>query len=611
MDIGRNTVTLDPGTTGAEPDARLLERFAAGRQEAFALLVDRYGGLVFHACRRILRHHQDAEEAYQATFVVLARQAQAIRRPDALGSWLYAVATRVALRQRARLRRLHAVEQATPVPEPPAPCADPAAAACQSDEAGLLTEELGRLPDKYRDPLVLCYLEGETTAAAAARLRVPVGTFKSRLAKARDLLRARLRVRGVALTAAVLSALRAEGAAPTTVPPALSGTACGPAAARAVPDVGPTPGSTRGLRRPGWLAGALAASLVAGALLIALRAGRPVPAALVPPPEGVGPGRGTLVVANQRGNTVVLLDVRTGKVRATVRTDPGPHEVAVSPQGRTAAVANYGVPIASGYGHTVTLLDVATGQVIQTIALRRRAAPHGLQWLTEDRLLCACETPSALLELDTTRRTVARTLKTGQVGSRMLAVSADRRWAYAANFGSNTVTAFDFARGTKFRDVDVGKAPVCLALSPNDRWLWVGNRDDQTISAIDARDFRVVRTLPALGVPFRITFTPDGRSALVSRPAACELAVYETATLREVRRIPFDRGKVPLTGTSGRKPGPTSVACSPDSRLAYCTVLAGDAVAVVDLERGEVVGKLPAGDGPDGIAFSPVSGTDP
>jgi RNA polymerase sigma factor (sigma-70 family) len=191
-------------------DAQLLELFAARRDEAaFAVLLHRHARLVLGVCRHVLRDAHDAEDAFQATFLVLARRAGGIARPSQLGNWLYGVALRVAGRARKTAARRRAVERdgsdLTAV-------ADRGRAA-EPDLAPVLHEEVRRLPDKYRRPVVLCYLEGRTNEEAADQLRWPVGTVKTRLDKARGLLRSRLARRGVALLAA--------GVAAAAVPPAL------------------------------------------------------------------------------------------------------------------------------------------------------------------------------------------------------------------------------------------------------------------------------------------------------------------------------------------------------------------------------------------------------
>jgi RNA polymerase sigma factor (sigma-70 family) len=178
-------------------DSQLLQRFAErADQAAFAALVQRHGPLVLGVCRRILQHDQDTEDAFQGTFVVLARKAASISKHQALASWLYKVAYRIALRARADKARRHTHEQQTP-PRP----ADPALGdVVQRELQQILDEEVQRLPEKYRAPILLCYLQGRTNEEAATVLRCPTGTVKIRLLRGREMLRKRLLRRGLALS---------------------------------------------------------------------------------------------------------------------------------------------------------------------------------------------------------------------------------------------------------------------------------------------------------------------------------------------------------------------------------------------------------------------------
>ncbi|MBL8793856.1 MAG: sigma-70 family RNA polymerase sigma factor, partial [Planctomycetia bacterium] len=204
------------GPPTAVQDAQLLQQFLINQDEsAFTALVARHGPLVLGVCRRVLHDPHAAEDAFQATFLVLARQAQAIRRPETLSSWLYGVAYRVAARLRSQTRQRHSRESQVPAMDradaPPdrdpqhLDHADPTAEASRRELRSVLDEELNRLPDKYRLPMVLCYLEGKTNDEAAAQLRWTKGTVSGRLARARDLLRDRLARRGLALSLAALS----------------------------------------------------------------------------------------------------------------------------------------------------------------------------------------------------------------------------------------------------------------------------------------------------------------------------------------------------------------------------------------------------------------------
>ncbi len=206
--VVRRLHTLARTERADEPtDGHLLERFASRRdEEAFALLVRRHGPMVLGVCRRVLRHAQDAEDAFQAAFLILARRADSVRRRGALGGWLYRVAVRAALGLRAR--HAHGALEGRAV----FGVEDPAAEAAWRELRPVLDEEVGRLPEKYRVPVVLCHLQGKTHEAAAAELGWPRGTVAGRLARARDLLRRRLTRRGVTLPAVGLSAALARGA---------------------------------------------------------------------------------------------------------------------------------------------------------------------------------------------------------------------------------------------------------------------------------------------------------------------------------------------------------------------------------------------------------------
>jgi RNA polymerase sigma factor (sigma-70 family) len=198
-------------------DQDLLGRFAAHQEEAvFEALMQRHGPMVLGVCQRVLSHAQDAEDVFQATFLVLARKAKSIRKQASLGSWLYGVAFRLALKLKASAARRRARERR--VAEMMA--GETTTTSSWSDLRPILDEELSRLPEKYRAPLILCYLEGKTNVEAGRMLGWPAGSMSKRLARGRELLRSRLAKRGLALTSPVLATLVAEHAR-ASVPAAL------------------------------------------------------------------------------------------------------------------------------------------------------------------------------------------------------------------------------------------------------------------------------------------------------------------------------------------------------------------------------------------------------
>ena len=206
----------EDGLTDEELLGQFLESSEAAAEDAFAALMRRHGPMVLAVCRHVLGRHQDAEDAFQATFLVLARKAGSIRARSVLGRWLYEVAYRSAMRARMSSVRRQAYERQ-----------GAQMTAVSTNDRGrewqdlrpVLHEELQRLPDNYRTPIVLCYLEGTTNEEAARLLQWPVGTVKGRLSRARDMLRSRLDRRGISLTLALLvAALSRRNGMAETVP---------------------------------------------------------------------------------------------------------------------------------------------------------------------------------------------------------------------------------------------------------------------------------------------------------------------------------------------------------------------------------------------------------
>jgi RNA polymerase sigma factor (sigma-70 family) len=193
-------------------DAELLERFVERRDEtALAALVKRHGPMVWGVCRRVLGHH-DAEDAFQATFIVLVRKAASVKPREMVANWLYGVARQAALQALTAARRRSKEVQVAQMPDTEAPQDR------WADMRPILDEELSRLPDHYRAVVVLCDLEGRSRKEVARQLGCPEGTVASRLARAREMLAKRLTQRGVALSGGALAAVLSQKIASAGVP---------------------------------------------------------------------------------------------------------------------------------------------------------------------------------------------------------------------------------------------------------------------------------------------------------------------------------------------------------------------------------------------------------
>jgi RNA polymerase sigma-70 factor (ECF subfamily) len=205
-------------SAGDMTDGQLLERFLSAREEAaFEILVRRHGPMVLGVCRRVLSNAHDADDAFQAAFLVLIRKGPSLLSRQTLGNWLYGVAYHTALKARAaswkrRVKERQAAAMARPEPQPDG---------TGHDLIPILDQELDRLVDKYREAVVLCELEGKTREEAARQLGVPVGTLSGRLTIARRMLARRLTRRGVTLSSAALASILTPGVASACVPAGL------------------------------------------------------------------------------------------------------------------------------------------------------------------------------------------------------------------------------------------------------------------------------------------------------------------------------------------------------------------------------------------------------
>jgi RNA polymerase sigma factor (sigma-70 family) len=387
---------------GGPDDTFLLRRFLAERDEAaFEALVRRHGPMVFSVCRRLLGRHHDAEDAFQATFLVLACRAATVRDGAALSSWLFAVAYRTAGRARARAARRFAKEREAAVSE--SFTENPG----REDLARLLDLELSRLPEKYRAAILLCDLQGAPRKEAARQLGLPEGTLSSRLATARSMLARRLKHGGFALTVGGVAALIAENVASASVPVPLIGSTV-QAAARVAAGQAVTVVATAsvaslakgvmntmfmsklkvplglvlafGLMTLGWSAydGTLAADDPPAAKELA-KAPAPEPSAKddsadddVDLPVGT-PLTQVRVRLDKNGKLVVKSAVRNGTHRATVPPDGGPSE----PETTTIQIQRFdlaGVKVLDAKGKTVEESELARILKKETIAM---ASLHG------------------------------------------------------------------------------------------------------------------------------------------------------------------------------------------------------------------------------------------
>ncbi len=540
-------------------DQELLERFRAQHDEAaFTELVRRHGKTVWAVCRRFLQQQQDAEDAFQAVFLVLARKAAAIRKGEAVGSWLYGVACRVALRARQQALRRQQLEPPS-TPAPPEPWQE---AACRELQR-LLDDEVQRLAEKYRAPFVLCCLQGLSKAEAARALGWKEGTVSGRLAQARQLLQKRLARRGIALSAVLTAGAVAQNAAAAppvllqaTVHAALTGKAATLAPAASLLADGVLQGMAAAKLKM-LLALLLLPLLAAGALLSALQLGPEMPAdpeTFVPPPAlFVGPVDETVMAVafspdgqrlvtagglwNQPAGQLKVWDVATGKEQLALRGIPPTRTAVFSPDGKAL--------ITGDFSGAIRLRDADTGAerarapgYINNVAL----APDGKTFATSglDKVI-------RLWDLDGLRL------------RQELAGQASKVFSVAFFHDGQTLASASEDKTAKIWDLRTGKERFTLrghrsgvdvvAVSPGDKLVATGSWD-QTIKLWNAETGQELASLEGHeGSVLALSFSPDGKllaSGAGKSPSTGPSAVrlWDVASAKLAAKLPGHTGAI-------------------------------------------------------------------
>jgi len=301
---------------------------------------------------------------------------------------------------------------------------------------------------------------------------------------------------------------------------------------------------------------------------------------------------GRLVVLNKEEATLVTVDPASGKVLGRVPTGEGPHEVAISDDGRTAFVANYGT--GPSPGGTISVIDLTAHKEVRKFDLGPLKRPHGID-VSDGKVYFTAEANRLIARYDPTSNAVDWLMGTGQTGTHMVLVSADGAKLFTANIGSNTITIFERGQTPMAWNatvVPVGRGPEGFDVSPDGRELWAAHSQDGGVSIVDLGTKTVTSTIDLKTKRSnRLKFSRDGKLVLISDLDAGQLVIVDAASRKETKRL--DLGRMP-----------EGILIAPDGGRAFVAVAGDGQVAVVDLNSLEVTSRIETGKGPDGMAWA-------
>jgi RNA polymerase sigma factor (sigma-70 family) len=583
-------------------DGQLLECFVTRQDEAaFEVLVRRHGPMVLGVCRRVLLDPHDADDAFQATFLVLIQKAASIQQRELLGNWLYGVAYRTALDTRSATARRRAREQSVSVlPEPAV-----VAGGDQRDLRPLLDQELSRLPDRYREAVVLCDLQGKTRRDAARQLGVPEGTLSGRLTTARRLLVERLSRHGLAVSGGVLLAALSPGVASARVPAPLLGStmqaaravAAGTAMGAVSAEVAGLTGGMKAMFVTRWkiaTAVLLAAGTILGAALLAHQ-----PTAAQPPARESARKSTESPRADKTVRAPRILELGSGNRG---------RRVVWSPDGKTLLVVTKYESLFSRKGSAVKLWDVDKGEVRQTVA----ESPEGglafqqVAFSADGKTIAATMSqvvskPGSLEIQDVVQLWDAKTLavkQTLEANSRLvcLALSPDGQRVAAGDPSKKQVKVWNVGTGKLERTLETGDAqPWSVAFSPDSKTLVIGGQKADhsgVITLHDAETGKLKRTLELERFVNAAVLSANGRMVAGGGGGGS----IELWNIENGKRI---------ASLQGHEKGTRSVAFSPDSRTVAAAGPDGN-VRLWDVETGKLTKTLEGHEAEVySVAFSP------
>lgn len=319
---------------------------------------------------------------------------------------------------------------------------------------------------------------------------------------------------------------------------------------------------------------------------------------------------GTLVVLNKADATASLVNLKNLKIVGTVQTGVGPHEVAISDDGKLAVVSNYGD---KAVGHSLTIIDISSKRAVDEINLGEYTRPHGIAFTENSKqVIVTAEDQKAILKVDLKSKKVIQVLKTDQDISHMLSIDNQNKRAFVSNIGSKVISVIDLEKNKKITDIETDKGPEGIDFSAIYNEVWVANRSANNLTVIDSKSLKIKSQIKAGEFPIRVKFSPDQKVVLVTNAQSGSLDVFNPVTKKKIKSIQFPKGNM---DTAGKMFGdqfkdssvPIGIAFDPEQQKAFIAHASLDQISVIDLNSLELIGSFKAGREPDGMAFSKIT----
>ncbi|MHC4977029.1 MAG: YncE family protein [Planctomycetota bacterium] len=324
---------------------------------------------------------------------------------------------------------------------------------------------------------------------------------------------------------------------------------------------------------------------------------------------------GTLAVVNKDEGSLSILDTESGTEHHRVQVGEGPHEVAISPDGTIAVVGMY-----QGDG-TLKVVDLDSGQLRLSVSLQEHESPHGVVFLDDEHVLVTSESSELLLKINISSGEIVQALETSG-NTHMIALNADRTVVYATNSQPGAIDRIDLITGARQTNTLAGEGAEAVGVSPDGKQVWTGRSqgpEHQSVSVFDATTLEHIDTFDMGFWPIRLAFTPDGEHALVTCFLSGQVAVLDTQSHKELERVTTGSASIEREEWEGKTfeeigalfnerreqiGRPLGVLSDPSGEVVYVSNRGLKEIVVLDTGTWEIVKRIPAGEGPDGMAYT-------